>query len=436
MTNNIGFKEKMWGYLWEGVYDPWRVKERVLNETFATLENLPDELKPDIKHHITAPLRDKIRYDDEKKLLFFDGIMTEPECDELKSLSKDKYYIKAIENIREAFLNIKSVKVELSITIKNLDALENNPCATLEGDIEGYVYYEGVAREPLEHLPPEIKPDQLKDKCCKIHYNTNTKLLMLKDVLTKKEKDDLITLSSNNKAYTDAIESLFRKQIIKNGRFKLFSKDPDTHIRRLEYEMPFSVNRQKYFLYGHKEVADDPAKPDLLEILQDLTTCFLTLYKGNSHDDPMLGTGIMEFHTVALPEFVSSLLPETWATDAERSDRRALLEYIVTNLRDTYSTLNYAAPSEFVQEKDIKEIISELDKSWFAISFARELTAPLYRRDNLKEKSDSVTYLLEKSDELKPLVSLALKGKDRWYVKLLLKFLNWLWSQNCNEKRL
>ncbi len=321
MTNNIGFKEKMWGYLWEGVYDPWRVKERVLNETFATLENLPDELKPDIKHHITAPLRDKIRYDDEKKLLFFDGIMTEPECDELKSLSKDKYYIKAIENIRRVFLDIKSVKVELDINITNLDDFKKGRSVSLEGHIKkGDVYYEG-------------KPNS-----------------------------------------------------IKNGKFKLFSKDPDTHIRRLEYEMPFSVNGQDYFLYGHKEVADDPAKPDLLEILQDLTTCFLTLYEGETHDGPMLGTGIMEFHTVALPEFVSSLLPRTGAKADERSDRRALLEYIVDNLRDTYSTLNYAAPQEFVTKEMVKDQLNELDRFWFGVTLARDLSDKLYNRDDWKAK--------------------------------------------------
>jgi hypothetical protein len=303
MANGVGieFKEKMWGYYEEGLFDPWRVKERTLDDTFVMLENLPRGIRfPD-------SIKDKICYDPGNKHLFFKGIMTEEHRDELLACSQDKQYREAIEKLREGFLKTRYVEFDLTIKIKNHAAFIEDP---------------------------ENRPAKLEGR---VHYNG--------------------------------------WQEIENGednKFKLFTRDPVTDVRRLEYEIPFSSEGQKYFLYGYKEVSDEPLRLDLLEIIQDITTLFITIYK-DSPNGQMMGTGILEFHLVELPVFLSTLKATSWHPRRNRRARLELLRHVIDNLRDSYSFLERGVPKEVVNDR-----LNELDQVWFSISSAQCVMGGIY----------------------------------------------------------
>ncbi|NIO79159.1 MAG: hypothetical protein GTN53_01210, partial [Candidatus Aminicenantes bacterium] len=76
---------------------------------------------------------------------------------------------------------------------------------------------------------------------------------------------------------------------IRDGRFSLFTLDPATGIRQMVYALKFTAaDGQTYFLYGHKEIHDDRGQMDLIE---DMTRLFTTLYRGDDDHAPVYGAG-------------------------------------------------------------------------------------------------------------------------------------------------
>lgn len=83
------------------------------------------------------------------------------------------------------------------------------------------------------------------------------------------------------------------KQMVEQGRFNLFIKDPQIHTKRMLFSLQFfGDDGQPYLLDGYKEIRDDPDF-DILEIWKDYTTLFITIYKGHTTQDPVLGQGII-----------------------------------------------------------------------------------------------------------------------------------------------
>jgi uncharacterized protein (DUF362 family) len=91
---------------------------------------------------------------------------------------------------------------------------------------------------------------------------------------------------------------------IRESVFYLFRPDRETGKRHMTYSFGFTGNDgNDYFLYGYKVIYDDPHK---LDILEDLTCLFTRIYRGNSADGPLVGSGILHFRLQSLPSMVAS----------------------------------------------------------------------------------------------------------------------------------
>ncbi|MEJ2233883.1 MAG: DUF362 domain-containing protein, partial [Syntrophobacterales bacterium] len=92
---------------------------------------------------------------------------------------------------------------------------------------------------------------------------------------------------------------------IRDGRFSLFTLDPETGMRQMVYAFKFTAgDGQTYFLYGHKEIYDDRGKFDLLE---DMTRLFTTIYRGENDQAPVYGAGELYFKLRDAPTMMASM---------------------------------------------------------------------------------------------------------------------------------
>jgi len=92
---------------------------------------------------------------------------------------------------------------------------------------------------------------------------------------------------------------------IRDGRFSLFTLDPETGVRQMVYAFKFTaVDGQSYFLYGHKEIHDDRGQFDLIE---DMTRLFTTIYRGEDEKAPVYGAGELYFKLKDAPSLLASM---------------------------------------------------------------------------------------------------------------------------------
>jgi uncharacterized protein (DUF362 family) len=92
---------------------------------------------------------------------------------------------------------------------------------------------------------------------------------------------------------------------IRDGRFNLFTLDPETGMRQMVYAFKFTAaDGQTYFLYGHKEIHDDRGQLDLIE---DMTRLFTTIYRGEDDQAPVYGAGELYFKLWGAPSLVASM---------------------------------------------------------------------------------------------------------------------------------
>jgi len=92
---------------------------------------------------------------------------------------------------------------------------------------------------------------------------------------------------------------------IRDGIFKLFSLDPETGIRQMIYAFKFSDDSgQTYFLYGHKDLYDDPG---LFDSLKDITSLFTVIYRGPNNQAPIYGAGELCFKLSDTPSLLASM---------------------------------------------------------------------------------------------------------------------------------
>ncbi len=341
MACGIQFQENMRGHFGEGLYDPWRAKETETSETFAWLENLPA---------LNSPFPDNLRYDASKKLLYYTGVMTPADHQALQKLSGNPAYQTAINEIFERFENLKAIKVELKIKINDLETFLEKPEHSAE--LAGYVYYNG--RHPIKEIN-DFKP-----------------------------------------------------------RFKLFSREPIindpttgkpvTCVRHMVYEMPFEIKegdkKGQYFLFGYKEIGDAPMRIDMLEIAEDMTTLFTTLYRISPNGKTITqGTGILQYDLKDLPVLMTSFKVNIpWYLNVipllqvylKSNRRHEFLEFLATNVRDTYSLVR----ARFNPE-ELRGLVRELDRLWFISSFTLWLVGgPLHWIDNHIISTKLGTYLV------------------------------------------
>jgi uncharacterized protein (DUF362 family) len=92
---------------------------------------------------------------------------------------------------------------------------------------------------------------------------------------------------------------------IRDGRFNLFTVDPHTGVRKMTYSFHFTAgDGQTYFLYGHKDVYDDPGK---LDVFEDMTRLFTKVYCGQDDSAPVYAAGELCFKLRDLPALVASM---------------------------------------------------------------------------------------------------------------------------------
>jgi uncharacterized protein (DUF362 family) len=92
---------------------------------------------------------------------------------------------------------------------------------------------------------------------------------------------------------------------IRDGRFNLFSLDPATGMRQMVYAFRFTAaDGQTYSLHGHKEIYDDRGKMDLVE---DMTRLFMTVYRGEDDQAPIYGAGELYFRLSDGPSLIASI---------------------------------------------------------------------------------------------------------------------------------
>ena len=106
-------------------------------------------------------------------------------------------------------------------------------------------------------------------------------------------------------AGTVTFEQLGGTFTIRDGRFNLFTLDPDTGMRQMVYAFKFTAaDGQTYFLHGHKEIHDDPGKFDVIE---DMTRLFTTIYRGEDEKAPVYGAGVLYFKLKDAPSLLASM---------------------------------------------------------------------------------------------------------------------------------
>ncbi len=91
---------------------------------------------------------------------------------------------------------------------------------------------------------------------------------------------------------------------MEDGAFSLFSVEPIQGIRQMVYTFRFTANNgKKYFLYGEKRLKDDPG----LDLTEDMTTLFTTIYAGEDKTAQSYGSGQMFFYLKDTPALMSSM---------------------------------------------------------------------------------------------------------------------------------
>ena len=91
---------------------------------------------------------------------------------------------------------------------------------------------------------------------------------------------------------------------MEDGAFSLFSVEPIQGIRQMVYTFRFTANNgKKYFLYGEKRLKDDPG----LDLTEDMTTLFTTIYAGADKTAPSYGSGQMYFYLKDTPALMGSM---------------------------------------------------------------------------------------------------------------------------------
>src|SRR5690242_9244474 len=85
---------------------------------------------------------------------------------------------------------------------------------------------------------------------------------------------------------------------IRDGVFELFVVDASSGLRQLRYSFHFSPSEgTSYYLYGHKDVHDDPG----VDVLQDMTCLYTCVYRGENDTAPLYAQGELDFSIKDFP---------------------------------------------------------------------------------------------------------------------------------------
>ncbi len=148
--------------------------------------------------------------------------------------------------------------------------------------------------------------------------------------------EDFCKLSGRQAKLEGAVSSgpLGQNLSISNGIFSLFRPDPTTGKRHMTYSFRFTGNdSQDYFLYGYKVIYDDPK----IDMMEDMTKLFTRVYRGNSSEGPLYGSGILRFRMPSLPSMLTSFkVTNTSSLIAKFKAISQFFSFCYGEIRDTY----------------------------------------------------------------------------------------------------
>jgi uncharacterized protein (DUF362 family) len=121
---------------------------------------------------------------------------------------------------------------------------------------------------------------------------------------------------------------------IRDGLFSLFRPDLATGKRHMTYSFGFTgKDGQDYFLYGYKEIYDDPK----IDLMEDMTKLFTRVYRGESTDRPLYGSGLLHFRMQSLPSMLASFtVTNTSSLIAKFKAVSQFFSFCYGEIRDTY----------------------------------------------------------------------------------------------------
>jgi uncharacterized protein (DUF362 family) len=121
---------------------------------------------------------------------------------------------------------------------------------------------------------------------------------------------------------------------IRDGLFSLFRPDLATGKRHMTYSFGFTgKDGQDYFLSGYKEIYDDPK----IDLMEDMTKLFTRVYRGESTDHPLYGSGILHFRMQSLPSMLASFtVTNTSSLIAKFKAVSQFFSFCYGEIRDTY----------------------------------------------------------------------------------------------------
>ena len=153
--------------------------------------------------------------------------------------------------------------------------------------------------------------------------------------ITIDDLDHFINLSNHNARLTGTVsfEPLGNNIPIEDGRFNLFSVDPDEEIRHMTYSFRFSAEGKKYFLHGHKKITDDPG----FDLMEDMTTLFATIFEGTDETCPVYGSGQLFFNIQDAPALLASMkVNGTWWLHRKIQAKMAFMSFAWGAVRQEY----------------------------------------------------------------------------------------------------
>jgi uncharacterized protein (DUF362 family) len=148
--------------------------------------------------------------------------------------------------------------------------------------------------------------------------------------------EDFTKLSGRKAQLTGALSypPLGQELPIRNGLFGLFRPDLATGKRHMTYTFGFTgQDGQDYFLHGYKVIYDDPK----IDLMEDMTKLFTRVYRGNSSDSPLYGSGILHFRIQSLPSMLASFtVTNTSSLIAKFKAVSQFFSFCYGEIRDTY----------------------------------------------------------------------------------------------------
>ena len=119
------------------------------------------------------------------------------------------------------------------------------------------------------------------------------------------------------------------------GRFNLFVEDPkNPSIKKMKYEALLTSREGDYFFFkGYKHIENDKG----IDVWLDTTTLFITVYKGKSDQNEIIGKGKLKIEIIDFMKQLTTMKPINSNSGASGIKSVATFgQYFAGNVWDSY----------------------------------------------------------------------------------------------------